>query len=73
MRSDFLEEDVMIVHALYRDHISYAVEREVSRQVAGDRSGGLPDHDFDETAAEICRMIELSGMIGLDCNLLPAD
>ena len=63
----------MIVHAPYRDHISYAVEREASRQLMGDLSGEFTEHDFDAAAAEICRMVELSGMVGLECNLLQSD
>ena len=63
----------MIVHTQYRDHVSYSVEREASRQLRGDLSGDLDADHFDGDAAEICRMIELSGMIGLDCSVLQGD
>ena len=54
-------------------HISYAVEREVSRQLRGEPSGDVVDDEFDGDTAEICRMIELSGMIGLECSVLQGD
>jgi len=63
----------MLANTLYRDHVSYAVEREVSRQLRGDDSGDLTHDEFDGDTAEICRMIELSGMIGLECNVLQGD
>jgi len=63
----------MMIQASYRNHVSYAVEREVSRQIIGDKAGDVPDCDFDDADAEICRMIELSGMIGLECDILQSD
>jgi hypothetical protein len=59
----------MIVHAQVCDHISYSVEREASRLLRGEFSGDVDTDDFDDDAAEICRMIELSGMIGLECSV----
>ena len=59
----------MIIHAEYRNHVSHAVEREASLLLRGDLTDS-PDDDTDDDAAEICRMIELSGMIGLECGLL---
>ncbi|MEO8674817.1 MAG: hypothetical protein ABI569_04510 [Casimicrobiaceae bacterium] len=63
----------MMIQASYRNHVSYAVEREVSRQLNGDTSGDFPDCGFDDADAEICRMIELSGMVGLECDILQGD
>lgn len=57
----------------YRNHISYAVEREASRELRGDPAGDFAADEFDDEAAEIYRMVELSGMIGLECNLLQVD
>ena len=63
----------MIVQAQYREHISHSVERAASRELqeelAGDfDAGDFEADDFDGDAAEIRRMIELSGMIGLECT-----
>ena len=63
----------MIVQAQYREHISYSVERAASRQLQGEFAADFDDDDFDGDAAEICRMIELSGMIGLECSVLQGD
>ncbi len=63
----------MIVQAQYREHISYSVERAVSRQLQGEPPADVDDDDFDGDAAEICRMIELCGMIGLECSVLQGD
>jgi len=63
----------MIVQAQYREHISYSVERAVSRQLQGEPAADFDNHDFDGDAAEICRMIELCGMIGLECSVLQGD
>jgi hypothetical protein len=63
----------MFVQAQYREHISYSVERAVSRQLQGELAAVFDVDDFDDDAAEICRMIELSGMIGLDCSVLQGD
>jgi hypothetical protein len=63
----------MIVDAHYRNHHSHAVEREISSQLYGDPAGDFLDHEYDESAAEICRMIELSGMVGLECDILLDD
>ena len=63
----------MIVQAQYREHISYSVERAVSRQLHGEPAGDFGADDFDGDAAEICRMIELSGMVGLECSVLLGD
>ena len=60
----------MIIHALYGNHVSHAVEREASRLLRGDLADSCLDDDTDGDAAEICRMIELSGMISLECGLL---
>ena len=60
----------MIIHAGYRHPVSHVVEREASRLLGGDLADSCLDDDIDDDAAEICRMIELSGMIGLECGLL---
>ena len=75
---ELLEEAVMIVQAQYREHISHSVERAASRELqeelAGDfDAGDFEADDFDGDAAEIRRMIELSGMIGLECSVLQGD
>src|SRR5262249_5658948 len=75
---DLLEEAVMIVEAQYREHISRSVERAASRELqeelVGDfDAGDFEADDFDGDAAEIRRMIELSGMIGLECSVLQGD
>lgn len=62
----------MIIHTWYRNHFSYAVEAEASRPFRGDLADDCPYDDPDGDIAEICRMIELSGMIGLECGLLEA-
>ena len=62
----------MIIHAEYRHHISYAIEREASLLLRGELDDS-PVDDVDDDAAEICRMIELSGMIGLECVLLASE
>jgi hypothetical protein len=64
------EETVMIVQAHYHEHISYSAERAASRALHGESPADCDDDDFDGDAAEICRMIELSGMIGLECSVL---
>ena len=58
----------MIVHAQYGERISHSMERVASRELQGEPAG-----DFDGDAAEIRRMIELSGMIGLECSVLQGD
>ncbi|TMH27399.1 MAG: hypothetical protein E6H66_23530 [Betaproteobacteria bacterium] len=63
----------MIINAQYPNHISYAVEREASRLLLGELADDCPDDDLDGDTAEICRMIELSGMIGLECGLLEGE
>lgn len=63
----------MIINAQYRNYVSYAVERETSRLLLGDHSGDCPDDDPSGDASEICRMIELSGMIGLECGVLEGE
>ena len=60
----------MIIDASYRNHMSHAVEREASHLLQGDLSDNDPDGDTDGDRAEVCRMIELSGMISLECGLL---
>ena len=50
--------------------MSHAVEREASHLLQGDLSDNDPDGDTDGDRAEVCRMIELSGMISLECGLL---
>jgi hypothetical protein len=63
----------MMVHASHRNHVSHAVEREASRLLLGEPDDGCPGDEPDEDAAEICRMIELCGMIGLECALLEGE
>jgi len=63
----------MFDHARYCDHQSYAFEQEASRLLRGELSVDFADDEFDGEAAEICRMIELSGMIGLECSVLQGD
>jgi hypothetical protein len=72
---DLLEEAVMIVQAQYRERVSHSEERAAPRELhAGDfDAGDFDSDDFDADAAEIRRMIELSGMIGLECSVLAGD
>jgi hypothetical protein len=63
-------ETAMIINAQYPYHVSYAAEREASRLFLGEHADDCLDDDFAGDAAEICRMIDLSGMIGLECGLL---
>ena len=60
----------MIINVQYPNHISYAVEREAHRLLLGELADDCLDDDLAGDAGEICRMIELSGMIGLECGLL---
>jgi len=60
----------MIIDASYRNHISHAVEREASHLLPGDLSDNDPDGATDGDTDEVFRMIELSGMISLECGLL---
>jgi len=62
----------MIIHTWYRNHVSHTGEPEASRPFRGDFADDCPDDDSDGDIAEICRMIELSGMIGLECGLFEA-
>jgi hypothetical protein len=71
--NDLLEEAVMIVQVQYREHISYSAERAASSELQGEPAGDFDADDYDGDAAEICRMIELSGMIGLECSVLQGD
>ena len=59
-----------MMRAWDRNHVSHAVEREASRPLWGELADSCPENDTDADTAEICRMIELSGMIGLECGLL---
>jgi len=63
----------MIVQAQYREHISYSAERAASRELQGEPAADFDADDYDDDAAEVCRMIELSGMIGLECSVLQGD
>jgi hypothetical protein len=65
----FVEETAMIINQ-YPDHVSHAVKRETTRLLRGELADDCLDDDLAGDAAEICRMIELSGMIGLECQLL---
>jgi len=69
----FFEEAVMIVQAQYCEHISYSAELAASRALHGEPASDLDTGNFDDDAAEICRMIELCGMIGLECSVLQGD
>lgn len=60
----------MIIHAGYRSRVSHVVERRGSPLFGEDLADSFHDDDFDDGTAEICRMIELSGMIGMECKLL---
>jgi hypothetical protein len=60
----------MIIRASYPNRVSHAVEQEASRILRGYLADSCPDDDTDGDTAEICRMIELSGMISLECGLL---
>ena len=62
----------MIIHNWYRNHVSHTGEPEASRPFRGHFAADCPDDDSDGDIAEICRMIELSGMIGLECGLFEA-
>jgi hypothetical protein len=63
----------MIVQAQYREHISHSVERAASRELQEEPAGHIEADDFDADAAKVCRMIEMSGMIGLECSVLQGD
>jgi hypothetical protein len=63
----------MIVHAWNRNHFGHAVEPEALHLLRGGLADSCPDGDADADTAEICRMIELSGMISLECGLLVAE
>jgi hypothetical protein len=62
----------MIIRAEYRNHVSHTFEREAALLLRGDLADS-PGDDTDDDAAEICRMIELSGMISLECGLLGSE
>lgn len=62
----------MIIHTWHRNHLSHTVEPEASRPFRDDLADDCPNGDSDGDIAEICRMIELSGMIGLECGLFEA-
>jgi hypothetical protein len=68
-----IEEAVMIINAQYRNHVSYPGGREASRVLLGELADDSFDDDLAGDAAEVRRMIELSGMIGLECGLLEGD
>jgi hypothetical protein len=61
----------VIIHTWHCDTGSPAPEPELA--VPRDLVDAFSDDDFDDDAAEICRMIELSGMIGLECGLLEGE
>ena len=63
----------MIIHAWYPNHVGRAIEPDVSRLLPGDLDESCPGDDTDGDTAEICRMIELSGMISLECGLLEGE
>ena len=58
----------MITNAKYRNHVSY-LGPETSR-VPGELADECLDDDVAGDATEVRRMIELSGMIGVECGLL---
>lgn len=60
----------MIVHVRYRNPVSHALKQEGSGLLWEDTACSSPGDDTDTDTAEICRMIEFSGMIGLECGLL---
>ncbi len=60
----------MIIHAWCRNPVSHTLEQEASRLLRGDLADNCPDDDADGDTAEICRMIQFSGMISLECGLL---
>jgi len=64
----FLEETVMINDLLFRSYARYAVEQD--EPLFCDGVGGGPGEGLDGEAAEVRRMIELSGMISLQCGVL---
>jgi hypothetical protein len=61
----------VIIHTWHCDTGSPAPELEMA--VPRGLVDAFSDDDFDDDAAEICRMIELSGMIGLECGLLEGE
>ena len=63
----------MIINARYRNPVSYPDKQQASRVLLGEPADDCLDDDLAGDAAEICRMIELSGMIGLECGLLEGD
>jgi len=60
----------MIIHAWCSNPVGHAIEEDASGLLRGDLAGDCPDDDTDGDTAEICRMIQFSGMIGLECGLL---
>jgi len=62
----------MIVDAQYRNHVSHLVGRRPTRVLPGELDDCLDD-DLACDPADVRRMIELSGIIGLDCRLLGGD
>jgi hypothetical protein len=58
----------MLIDFPYRNHIRRAVEQD--DPVLGECMDGASEDLRDAEAAEVRRMIELSGMIGLECRLI---
>ena len=58
----------MINDLPYRTYVMYAVEQD--EPLFFDGVGGGPEDGLDAEAAEVRRMIELSGMISLQCGVL---
>jgi hypothetical protein len=67
--TSFTEETFMISIAEYHHPAGHVAEHQAFG-VLGDLCDSCADDDFDDDAAEVRRMIELSGMIGLECGLL---
>ena len=60
----------MNIRASRRNPVSHALEHEASCLLGEDLADNWPDDDTDGDTAEICRMIQFSGMISLECELL---
>ena len=60
----------MIIHTWCRNPVNHNLEQEASRLLRESLADSCPDSDIVGDTAEICRMIEFSGMISLECGLL---
>jgi hypothetical protein len=66
----FIGETAMIINTQHPDH---AAEWEVSRLLLGRLPDDGLEDDLASDVAEVHRMIQLSGMISLECGLLEGE